>query len=326
MGPYEVNTLSYISRAEPPGHTTTDLGSRHSVASMSRQQDNPHYDDAVHFGDRYQAPRQPESPVYDEALSPDRHPLFLRVPPESLPREQETNFNDSGVSLSVVPGSGSPPHEPRRAQVKTAAQPYQIPTASTGSLNKVGVANPMWGAEHPNPVHRGERRLSEGPSPNSRARLGEGCMSCVAIQDRHPGRPIGQLSTRDQTTGLSASTEDYSHLDFTPRTKSVSCLGTPQKKWYVSSEGSYASLGLSDTAIRPYASIKNSQIRVSPATSPLNKTPPTSAPPQSHAPRGPLGYRGESQKILAPPTPSAGSVPSSYLHLKEQLLTQTSLV
>jgi hypothetical protein len=320
--PYEVNTLMSYRQTGDPTCPQTDASHRISVGSTSRQQDNPYYDDTGPFDDRYHRP--PVSPVYDVALSPDRRPLFM-VPPESLPREQETNFNDSGVSLSAVPGSGSPPHEPRQAHVKTAAQPYQIPTASTSSLNNVGVANPLWGVEQ-NPAPRGERRLSEGPSPShhSPVRLGGGAVSCVTIQDRGLSRPVGQLSTRDQTTGVSSSSEDYSHLDFSPPSKSVSCLGAaPQRKWYVSSEGSYASLGETEPTVRPYDAVRNSHVRSRSASSPQTKTPPT-APPQSHTPRG-VQMMMSSRK--APPTSSAHSSVPSSLHMKQQpMLTETSLV
>ena len=306
---YEVNTLSYRQTGE---HTynrrTTNLGHRMSVESMTRQGDNPFYNDTPF--DRY----QPASPVYE---SPDRRPL---VPPESLPKDLEKNFNDSGVSLSATPGSGSPPHEPRRAQVTTAAQPYQIPTASNGSLNQVGAANPMWGVERNPAHHQRERRLSEGPlPPHSPARLGGGAVSCVAFRERGLTHSVGGQLTRDQTTGVSASSEDYSHLDFTPPSKSVSCLGAPQRKWYVTSEGSYASLHESETAIRPYAAVRSSHVHVSPASSPQTKTPPTAPPP---GPRGP-------PSMMSPHKNGSQLVnPSSFHHMKQQLIaeTQSSLV
>ena len=319
-GAYEVNTLSYRQTGDPT--CTTDIH-RLSVGSMSRQQDNLFYDDAAPFDDRYHNPHNPPvSPVYDVARSPDRRPLFMALP-ESLPKDQGTNFNDSGVSLSAAPGSGSPPHEPRRTHVTTAAQPYQIPTASTSSLNNVGVANPLWGVEQ-NSTPRGERRLSEGPPPHhSPARLGgSGAVSCVTIQDRGLTRPIGQqLSTTDQTTGVSASSEDYSHLDFSPPSKSVSCLGAaPQRKWYVSSDASYASLGEGEPAVRPYDAVRNSthHTRSSPASSPQTKTPPT-APPTGHT------YRGHPMmsSYISTTSSANSSVPSSLHNMKQQL---TSLV
>ena len=308
-GPYEISTLSYFRTTTDHAHphtATAHCSSRPSISSMNRQEDNPFYDD------RYQCSHQPPSPVYDEAISPDCRPLF-GGPPEPLPREPETNFSDSGVSLSMVApvSGGSPPHEPRQAHVGTAAQPYQIPTASTGSLNKVGVANPLWDKD-PAP-QRGERRFSDSPN-----RFG---MSCFAIQHTSSGRPTGHLSMRDQTTGLSASSEDYARLDFSPSSKSVSCLAAPERKWYNVSDAAYASLGETNTTIRLYDSVRNSHIRASPATSPQGKAPPT-----SHTHRGPLPMvLPQGVKNGPPRAPSTDAIPSSYLPNRQQQL-QTSLV
>ena len=326
-GPYEVNTLGYFRSTGDPRFqhpTMTDaVTSRHSLVSITRQQENPFYNDTVHFdAPRYQPQQQPASPVYDEAISPDRRPLF-GGPPESLPREPDMNFNDSGVSLNMgsaapPPGSGSPPSSARVEPSGTVAQPYQVPTASSGSLNKVGVANPMW--QPGDSAHQqGGRRFSEGPSLRSPKRLsGSGCTSCVTIQDRESARPIGQLSTRDQSTGITASSEDYSHLDFSLPSHSVTSLGTgPQRKWYMSSEGSYSSLNEMPT--RTYERIPNSQFKVSPARFPYPKDPPT-----MNAHRGSLPMTAQQGLKIGrvPSAPIAESVPS--LMNKQQV--QTSLV
>ena len=258
-GPSPANLVSF-SRTQsdclPPNLAT----SRHSsVTSMDRQQDNQFYAN----GDRYQPPQQLPSPLYDVAVSSDRQPLCAvnSLPPNSTPgRERETTFTDSGVSLNMTsaapPGSASPPHEPRGAN--TSVQPYQIPTASSGSINKMGAVNPLWGVED-NSSRRG-RRHSEGPpnrTPPSCFRGG----TCV------------------ETGG---SMEDYSRLTYSMPPAGGSRGAAPERRWYIGSEESYASLQQRgrNHPIAPYASVHSSQISTSPLNSPPKKSFPELPPPQ----------------------------------------------
>ena len=253
--PYEINTLSYTrtNSQVPPTYTRTDSQAPPITnPSLRREQDNLFYSETLPVmivdDDRY-IPLP--SPLYDVALSPDRRPLFA-IQPESLPIEQETTFTDSGVSLNMATAgppnnSGSPPHDPRQTSVATGAQPYQIPTASTSSLNKVGVVNPMWAVNEVPSSQKEERRLSEGPSPGGRQGLSNGT----------------------HTTGLRSSTDDYSRLKFSPP-KGAGVDGPPQRKWYMTSEPSYASL-TEQKMFPSYDYIKNTHTYVSPMSSPQRR-------------------------------------------------------
>ena len=274
MVPHQTNLLSFTrthSDSQPPHPNQSSH--THSISSMSRQEDNPYYDEMGEFEERYRAPPS-LSPVYDEATPPNRpSPLTPQSPPPNLaPREHETGFSDSGVSLDMTTsappgGSASPPRGPRETNVVTAVQPYQIPTSSTGSLNKVGFVNPMCGLDEP--PSRGARRFSDRPlgrsSPTRRCTI-----SC-----------IGQQGSDIDGHATSSSTDDYSKLNHSLPHMGGNIRRPPERKWYMGCDESYAVLdqrGRSQT-ITPYAAVRNSQI----ATSPLKKSVPNLPLPRGYS-------------------------------------------
>ena len=112
---------------------------------MTRQQDNPFYDEHSQYSDRYQPPNQPSSPVYDVALTPDHRPLFSpqSAPSGSVQRDHKTPFTDVGGSLNITANSppGSTLTPPRTA---TNDALYQ---SSAPRFLKRGPPHTSWGSE-----------------------------------------------------------------------------------------------------------------------------------------------------------------------------------
>jgi hypothetical protein len=310
-----VGTEPHLQSFTRNGHhfSSHNQAHRHSVESMTRQQDNPFYDEHSQYSDRYQPPNQPSSPVYDVALAPDRRPLFSpqTAPSGSAQRDHETAFTDVGGSLNITanspPGAPSPPHEPRQMTLSTRAQPYQIPTASMTSLTRVGVSNPLWSIEEQNlPQQRVARRFSEGPPSRTppRANTVSPSLSYMpSSQSSNSGRPTvrhqshsaAALSIEKPPLSSTASCEDpppqYSRLNFPclrPCTVGDRRVDSLNREWYeAASEASYASLkqaGEGSTTIMPYAAIRNSQIATSPLHAPI-------LPP----PNNPSNFRGQTE-------------------------------
>ena len=293
-----------------------------SIGSMSTQQVNPYYDGRSQFGDS----NQPPSPAYDVSSYPlDRRPLvYLRnAPPSSPPNEQETAFTDSvgsfaggasNINIGSPPGA-SPPHDPRQTNISTNVQPYQIPTASQTSLTRVGVSNPMCTVDE----HlQGTRRFSEGPSnrtpPRTTSTHPSVSSMCESSHDSPVERSIRSQSWANQnsaekvplrSTMSSRDVPTYSRLNFDGvRTSTGSSRGGPlNREWY--EMGSDASLTLphgtqvyEHSKIQPYASVRNSQIQVSPSRTPVIT--PTLPPPNPSRQAGYFrpGTREDSHGIL----------------------------
>ena len=290
-------TDSHSHFREPQNSAAYESGQ--SVGSMNRQQVNPFYGDSGQFGDANTG-SQSASPDHRMPVSLDHRPLMYRQN-SSAPKERETTFTvaaggssaargASNILPGAPPGSDSPPHAPRQTNVSTNVQPYQIATASSTSLSRIGVSNPMWLVDEGN---RGERRLSEGPPNRTPPRPHPITPSVPSMYRSSQASPPNQLpTTRSQNLADHSSTEKiplssmsseqlpgyshlheqlpgYSHLNFGGRTSVGSGRGGPPvgREWYDSGSeismasgrrmNSYISEG---SMIQPYATVRNSQI------------------------------------------------------------------
>lgn len=252
-------------------HTTFSPDSR---LQMDRMQHNPVYGGSTSsYSENVYLPDP--GPVYDEARTPDHHPSVgrSRMPPYSPPKEVETTFTDRGGSFTTDAAplvSNSPP---TRTNI---VQPYQKPVSSTGNLTRIGASNPMWGLKEEHSAPQNNRRFSEGTPTNNPSRTTPVPSSNRRSQETPAGHP-------DQTQGLAAQRDGekvplrstasgdnppmYSRLNHNggPTGYIRSSDPPPNPDWYrtssiVSEESFYRISG----TIRPYETVRNSQIPLSP--------------------------------------------------------------
>ena len=243
-------------------HTTFSPDNRVQVDRMSRHHHNPVYGGSTSsYSENVYLPDP--GPVYDEARTPDHHPSVGRpgMPPYSPPKEDETTFTDAAPLVSPVRTS--------------IVQPYQKPVSSTGNLTRVGASNPICMNEELS-APQNSRRFSEGPPTNNPSRTNCSCLPVPSTQRRSQGSPPRHANQTPQNDmekvplHLTASDDNppmYSRLNHNggPTGYVRNSDPPPNPNWYrtssiVSEESFYRISG----TIRPYETVRNSQIPLSP--------------------------------------------------------------
>lgn len=251
-------------------HTTFSPDSRLPMEGVGREQFNPFYGGSAssHSENMY----QPDpGPVYDEARIPVRHPLVggHSMSPYSAPKEGETTFTNNAPLESNSP--------PTRTSI---VQPYQKPISSTGNLTRLGASNPMWlKDDHSGPQNI--RRFSEGTPTNNPSRTNCSCLPMPSIHRHHHN----SQNMSDSTDGKKVPLHSTTSAEDTPTYSRLNHNGgptgyvrrsdpPPNPNWYrtssiVSDDSFYRS---GPGTIKPYETVRNSQIQLSP-----DETQPTSS-------------------------------------------------